>query len=129
MAVIVAGAFATVNSAHAVPVPPDRDRLAGLFADAFEGVLEGEAAAKAWLEGIQANEPKVYEGNEEVLNAIAAGEIEVGFVNHYYRFEVAAEDGEIPVDNHFFTGGDPGALVNAAGAGTPAQRGSRYLPT
>ncbi|HEU0234855.1 MAG TPA: iron ABC transporter substrate-binding protein [Candidatus Limnocylindrales bacterium] len=81
-------------------------------------VLEGEDAARAWLEGIAANEPKVYEGNNPVVAAIAAGEIEVGFVNHYYALQQAAEQGpQFPVANHFFAGGDPGALVNVAGAG------------
>ena len=79
-------------------------------------VLEGEAAAKAWLEGIQANEPQVYEGNSQALQGVAAGEVHVAFINHYYLLAALAE-GEIPVANHFFPGGDPGALVNVAGAG------------
>jgi iron(III) transport system substrate-binding protein len=81
-------------------------------------VLEGDDAARAWLEGIQANEPKVYEGNDAVLAAVAAGEIEVGFVNHYYLMRQLEEQGEdFPVRNHFLPGGDPGSLVNVAGAG------------
>ena len=78
-------------------------------------VIEGEAAARAWLEGIQANEPKVYEGNSQALQGVAAGEIEVAFINHYYLLAALAE-GELPVANHFFPGGDPGALINVAGA-------------
>jgi iron(III) transport system substrate-binding protein len=81
-------------------------------------VLEGDEAARAWLEGIQANEPKVYEGNDAVLAAVAAGEIEVGFVNHYYLMRQLEEQGEdFPVRNHFLPGGDPGSLVNVAGVG------------
>ena len=81
-------------------------------------VLEGDDAAKAWLEGIQANDPKVYEGNDAVLNAIAAGEVEVGFINHYYLMVARAEQGDdFPVRNHFLAGDDPGALINVAGAG------------
>jgi iron(III) transport system substrate-binding protein len=81
-------------------------------------VLEGDDAARAWLEGIQANEPKVYDGNDAVLAAVAAGEIEVGFVNHYYLMRQLAEQGDgFPVRNHFLPGGDPGSLVNVAGAG------------
>lgn len=80
-------------------------------------VTQGEEATKTFLEGIVANEPKTYEDNSSTVRAVADGEIEVGFVNHYYIYEVAAEDGEIPVANHFFTAGDPGALVNTAGAG------------
>ena len=87
------------------------------FVTAFR-LLEGDEAAKAWLEGIQANEPKVYEGNDAVLAAIAAGEIEVGFINHYYLMVALAEQGDaFPVRNHFLAGDDPGALVNVAGAG------------
>jgi iron(III) transport system substrate-binding protein len=81
-------------------------------------VLEGDDAATAWLEGIQANEPKVYDNNDAVLAAVAAGEVEVGFVNHYYLMRQLAEQGDdFPVRNHFFAGGDPGSLVNVAGAG------------
>jgi iron(III) transport system substrate-binding protein len=71
-------------------------------------VTQGEDATREFLEGLVANDPKLYEDNSSTVRAI---------VNHYYIFEVAAEDGEIPVANHFFTGADPGALVNAAGAG------------
>lgn len=81
-------------------------------------ILEGEDAARAWLEGIQANEPKVYESNTPAVQAIAAGEIDVAFVNHYYLLGQIAEQGDdFPVGNHFFEPGDPGALVNVAGVG------------
>jgi iron(III) transport system substrate-binding protein len=80
-------------------------------------LTEGEEETRSFLEGLMANEPKFFEDNGATTRAIAAGEIDVGFVNHYYIYEVAAEDGEIPVANHFFTGGDPGALVNTAGVG------------
>ncbi len=81
-------------------------------------VLKGDDAARAWLTGIQANEPKVYDGNDAVLAAVAAGEVEVGFVNHYYLMRQLAEQGDtFPVRNHFLAGDDPGSLINVAGAG------------
>ncbi len=81
-------------------------------------LLKGDAAAKAWLAGVAVNEPKVYDGNDAVLAAVAAGEVEVGFVNHYYLMQQLAEQGEsFPVRNHFLAGADPGSLVNVAGAG------------
>jgi len=83
-------------------------------------VLDGEDAARAWLEGIQANEPKVYEGNSQALEGVASGEIEVAFINHYYLLAALADGGEVPVANHFFPGGDPGSLINVAGAGVLA---------
>lgn len=87
------------------------------FVTAFR-VLRGDDAARAWLEGIQANEPKVYEGNDAVLAAVAAGEVQVGFINHYYLMGQLAEQGaDFPVRNYFLPNGDVGALVNVAGAG------------
>src|SRR5215204_4640606 len=46
-------------------------------------VLEGEDVAREWLEGIQANDPFVYPDNAAALEGVAAGEVEVAFVNHY----------------------------------------------
>jgi iron(III) transport system substrate-binding protein len=81
-------------------------------------VLEGDEAARTWLEGMQANEPVAYEGNTQIVQAVADGEIDAGFVNHYYLLRFLAEQGEsFPVRNHFLTGSDPGALINVAGAG------------
>lgn len=77
----------------------------------------GDEAAKAWLVAMKANEPRAYEGNSAALRAIAAGEIDVALINHYYLYAAKAGDPSIPVANHFFTGGDPGALVNIAGVG------------
>lgn len=80
--------------------------------------LEGEDRAREWLEGIQANEPKAYDNNNAVLQAVASGEVDVGFVNHYYLFATRAEQGDdLPVENFYLTNGDPGALVNVAGVG------------
>jgi iron(III) transport system substrate-binding protein len=81
-------------------------------------VIEGEDAARSWLEGIAANEPRVFEGNLPIVEAVAAGEIAVGFVNHYYLMGQLAEQGaDYPARNHFGGAGDPGALVNVAGVG------------
>jgi len=80
-------------------------------------VIEGDDRAREWLEGIQANEPNVYDGNSAALEAVAAGEIDIAFINHYYLFQRLAEDPETTAANYFVTDGDPGALVNVAGAG------------
>ncbi len=78
----------------------------------------GEDGTRDWLTAIEANEPRVYEGNSAALEAVKADEIDVALINHYYLFQAQAESGEeYPVANHYFTGGDPGALVNVAGAG------------
>lgn len=80
-------------------------------------IIEGEDRAREWLEGIQANEPNAYDGNSAALEAVASGEIDVAFINHYYLFQRLAEDPDTAAANHFMTDGDPGALVNVAGAG------------
>ncbi|MFJ3921477.1 iron ABC transporter substrate-binding protein [Streptomyces sp. NPDC090022] len=82
-------------------------------------VLEGDDATRAWLKGLKANEPKVYENNLKVLDAVGKGEVSLGLVNHYYWYERVAEKGEDKVGAkiHFLPGGDPGALVNTAGVG------------
>lgn len=81
-------------------------------------VLEGDDVAREWLEGIQANNPMVYSGNTPVVEAAIAGEIDAGFVNHYYLERAQAEaGGGLPAANYIYTNGTPGALVNVAGAG------------
>jgi iron(III) transport system substrate-binding protein len=80
-------------------------------------VIEGEEGARDWLEGIQANNPIAYDNNVAVIEAVAAGEVSVGFVNHYYLYQLLTEDADYPVSNKIYGGGDPGGLVNVAGAG------------
>jgi iron(III) transport system substrate-binding protein len=77
----------------------------------------GEERTRRWLEGIKANDPKLYEKNTPVVEAVAAAEIEVGFVNHYYLYLVKEEQPDAPVANDFLPDNDPGALVSVAGAG------------
>lgn len=80
--------------------------------------LWGEAETRAWLEGIQANNPTVYENNTAVVAAVAAGEVEIGFVNHYYLYRFLASEGEsFPARNYFLPGGGPGSLIMVSGAG------------
>jgi iron(III) transport system substrate-binding protein len=78
--------------------------------------LEGEDAARSWLEGIVANGVP-YEGNTAIVEAVAAGEVSVGLTNHYYLYRYLAEDPDYPAANKFFPAEDPGSLVNIAGAG------------
>jgi iron(III) transport system substrate-binding protein len=81
-------------------------------------VIEGEEGARAWLEGILANEPVAYPKNTAAVEGVAAGEVDVAFVNHYYLLRLLAEHGEdYPVAQAFFAGGDAGSLVNVAGVG------------
>jgi iron(III) transport system substrate-binding protein len=78
---------------------------------------QGEERTRQWLEDIKANDPKLYERNTPVVEAVAAGEIQLGLVNHYYLYLVKEEDPEAAVANHYPAGDDPGALVSVAGVG------------
>lgn len=78
----------------------------------------GEEKTREWLEGILANKPVVYENNTGIVAGVEAGEVEVGFVNHYYLYRFIAEEGEsFEARNFFLPSGGPGSLVMVAGAG------------
>lgn len=78
----------------------------------------GEEETVKWLEGILANKPKVYPKNTPAVEAVGRGEIDVAFVNHYYLFRLKEQYGpDFPVALYYPGNGDPGALVNVAGAG------------
>jgi iron(III) transport system substrate-binding protein len=83
--------------------------------------LEGEAAAKSWLEGFGDN-AKRYNDNEGIIAAVGDGQVAAGIVNHYYWFEAAAEEGKDQIASklYYFGNEDPGALINISGAGALA---------
>lgn len=80
-------------------------------------VLEGEDGAEAWLEGVKANNPRKYANNIAIVEAVSNGEIDAGFVNHYYVYQLQSQGKAPDAANKYYTGGDPGALVNVAGVG------------
>lgn len=81
-------------------------------------LLWGTERTRRWLLAVKANAPRVYRNNTAIVAAVGAGEIDVGFVNHYYLYRFLAERGEaFPVRNYHFPGPDAGNLVNVAGAG------------
>jgi len=81
-------------------------------------LTQGEDGARAWLEGIKANDPVSFPSNLPALEAVASGEVDVAFINHYYLYQLRKETGgNVNAANYFLPGGDPGALVNVAGVG------------
>jgi iron(III) transport system substrate-binding protein len=79
----------------------------------------GDDATKAWLEGLIANDVQKYEKNGLILDAVDAGQIKLGLINHYYWFEKAAEVGAdaMRAQVAFTDPKDPGTFVNVSGVG------------
>ncbi len=80
----------------------------------------GDERTKKFLTALKDNDAKTYEKNSAIVDAIAAGEIDLGLVNHYYLALLKAEQPDAPVANHYLTPGDPGGFVNVAGVGVLA---------
>jgi iron(III) transport system substrate-binding protein len=84
-------------------------------------LIRGEDGARQWLTAFAAQNPQRFDGNGAVLDAVAAGTISAGLVNHYYLYEKTAEvdAATYPVRNHYVAN-DPLGLVNVAGVGVTA---------
>ena len=78
----------------------------------------GEETAREWLEGMKDNDAQEYPNNTSIVQSAANGEVDVGFVNHYYLERFLSEYGEDFEARNFYIGsGDPGALMLVSGAG------------
>jgi len=83
--------------------------------------LWGEEETRAWLTAMQAAEPKVYPKNSPQVQGVSNGEIDVGWVNHYYLHKLRAADPGLQAANYSFrTPGDPGNLMMLSGVGRVA---------
>jgi iron(III) transport system substrate-binding protein len=66
----------------------------------------GDERTREWLGAMVANGTKSYPNNVTIRDAIAAGEIDVGLINHYYVAQAVAEEGPgYPVGVYFPPGG------------------------
>ena len=81
-------------------------------------VLWGDERTRQWLESIRDNGAQVYPKNTPIVDAASKGEIDVGFVNHYYLYRFIQEEGEdFGARNYHIPGEGPGSLIMVAGAG------------
>jgi len=77
---------------------------------------DGEEKVSEWLTAINGLGYTEYPKNSPQVAAAAAGELDIGMINHYYTLRVLAEAGDTPIKNVFLDGGC-GAMVMPAGAG------------
>jgi iron(III) transport system substrate-binding protein len=78
-------------------------------------ITEGEDATRQWLQDMVDAGVTEYANEFFVSNAVADGELQAGFANHYYALRVKAARPNAPLDLDF-TSGDAAALINVAGA-------------
>jgi iron(III) transport system substrate-binding protein len=77
----------------------------------------GERRTEEVLRGWMANEPRIFASDTKLLEAIAAGQCDVGLVNTYYLAQLKAKDPGIPVALFWPNQKDRGVHVNISGAG------------
>jgi iron(III) transport system substrate-binding protein len=103
-------------------------------------VTQGEATTARWLEAMKQLKPKAYHSNTPMVQALAAGEIDIALTNHYYIHRLKHGGGEGEYEGHeeeeeheheedehatpeasveiyHFEAGDPGNLALVTGAG------------
>ncbi|BCZ92594.1 iron ABC transporter substrate-binding protein [Thermus thermophilus] len=86
-----------------------QDMVAGMIA------LYGEEKTREWLLAMKALAPKAYPSNPAMLDAIRAGEVDLGSTNHYYVVRFRRAGYRLGV--HHFRNGDAGNLALVTGAG------------
>ena len=85
------------------------------------GEPKTEAIARGWV----ANSPTLINGDTKILEAIAAGQCDVGITNHYYLARILSKDPSFPVALFWANQQSTGTHVNISGAGVTASAKNR----
>jgi iron(III) transport system substrate-binding protein len=80
----------------------------------------GEPKTEELVRGWVANQPIIISGDSKILEAIAAGQCDVGVTNTYYLARMLAKDPNFPVAPFFANQSTTGTHVNVSGAGVTA---------
>ncbi|WP_419924493.1 extracellular solute-binding protein [Candidatus Poriferisocius sp.] len=89
----------------------------GSFLDWFTVFRDqyGDAVAAGWLDDMVDNGARYYPNNVAIVEAVARGEIDVGLVNHYYNYRMAADaeaaGSEHRASNYDLSAEDIGSLL------------------
>lgn len=103
--------------------PAWKGRFAYAPSGAFLGTVTylratiGEEKTEAWLQGIKANGVNLKK-NSAIRDAVEAGQVPFGLINHYYWFQQADKVGADAMKSrlHYLGNDDPGSLVFPSGA-------------
>jgi iron(III) transport system substrate-binding protein len=85
----------------------------------------GEARAEDIVRGWVANQPTLINGDTKIIEAIAAGQCDVGIVNSYYVARMLKKDPATPVALFWANQQTTGTHVNVSGAGVTAHAKNR----
>jgi iron(III) transport system substrate-binding protein len=80
----------------------------------------GEARVEEIVRRWVANQPVLINSDTKILEAIAAGQCDVGITNHYYLARLLAKDPQFPVALFWANQQTTGTHVNISGAGVTA---------
>jgi iron(III) transport system substrate-binding protein len=80
----------------------------------------GEPRTEEIVRGWVRNRPTLIAGDTKIVEAIAAGQCDVGIVNHYYLARLLAKDPTLPVGIFWANQRTTGTHVNVSGAGVTA---------
>jgi iron(III) transport system substrate-binding protein len=85
----------------------------------------GEARTEEIVKSWAANQPVLINSDTKILEAIAAGQCDVGLTNHYYLARIVAKDPAFPVLPFWANQQTTGTHVNVSGAGVTAHSKNR----
>jgi len=85
----------------------------------------GEPRVEAMVRGWVANTPTLINGDTKILEAVAAGQCDVGLANTYYLGRILAKDPTFPVAPFWANQQTTGTHVNISGAGVTAHAKNR----
>lgn len=85
----------------------------------------GEARTEEVVRGWMANQPRIFNSDTKLLEAIAAGQCDVTIANTYYLARLKAEDPDFPVAVFWPNQHGRGVHVNISGAGVTRHTSNR----
>ena len=86
---------------------------------------QGETRTEEIVRGWVANQPILINGDTKILEAIAAGQCDVGLTNTYYLARLMKKDPNIPVAAFWANQATTGTHVNVSGAGVTTHARNR----